>query len=213
MIFKMYVNLKRYIKLGSAYGDAFIGYNGMGQGDVATLIPALAMVSGQFYMVSLRYPSIRKGACIDDRNFRGSLQDITSMYPLIAAYDRAAGHFIQPEKTTLAATDAEDRLAIKKVQMDGLQPNIKSCDVLTGDIVTTSRRKLCSRANNKMTERCEMACRLNSAPVSRRTKLRAATTAIIPAAISDNQWCRASSNTSSKLRTALMHAPSGQAES
>ena len=47
----MYVNLYRTIRIGMAYGNPFQGFNGMGQGDVATLFPALALVSGQFYMV------------------------------------------------------------------------------------------------------------------------------------------------------------------
>ena len=209
MLYKMYKNLKRIIKLGAAYGDAFIGYNGMGQGDVGTLVPALAMVSGQFYMVSLHYPSIRKGACIDDRNFRGKLQDITSMYARIAEYDRAAGHFIQPEKTAIAATHDDDKLAIRDVVLDGFKPTLKECDVLTGDIITTSRRKTCTRANNKMHKAYEMAQRLNGTTVSRRAKLRAATVAIIPLAIADNQWCRASANAASKLRTALMQGTFG----
>ena len=48
MIYDMYKELQRIIKLGTAYGHAFVGYNGMGQGDVATFMLALAMVSGQF---------------------------------------------------------------------------------------------------------------------------------------------------------------------
>ena len=104
MIHNMYDNLFRTIKIGIAYGNPFMAFSGMGQGDVATLVPALAMVSGQFYMVGVHYPRIRKGACIDDRTFCGSLQDITSMYAHIAEYDRAAGHFIQTEKMRLRQT-------------------------------------------------------------------------------------------------------------
>ena len=50
----------------------------------------------------------------------------------------------------------------------------------------------------------EMAQRLNGIVVSRRANLRAAMVAIIPPAISDNQWCRASNAAASKLRTTLM---------
>ena len=54
-----------------------------------------------------------------------------------------------------------------------------------------------------------MAIRLNGTTVSRRTKLRAATVAIIPTAVSDNQWCRAGPVAASKLRTALMKGTFG----
>ena len=64
--------------------------------------------------------------------------------------------------------------------LDGLKPKIKDHDVLTGDIVTTSTRKLRARANDKVFKAQEMAMRLNGTVVSRRMKLRAATVAIIP---------------------------------
>jgi hypothetical protein len=109
----------------------------------------------------------------------------------------------------MAATHEDDRRAIKNIKLDGLKPNLKTCDVITGDLVTTTRRKLCARANNKVFKACEMAQRLNSTTVSRRAKLRAATVAIVPTAISDNQWCRASVAVSNKLRTALMQGTFG----
>ena len=48
MIYSMYSGLMRSIKIGTAYGDPFSSFNGMGQGDIATLFPGLALVSGQF---------------------------------------------------------------------------------------------------------------------------------------------------------------------
>ena len=51
MILDMYIAIKRYIKLGKAYGLAQIVFNGMGQGDHAALFPAVGLVSGQFYMI------------------------------------------------------------------------------------------------------------------------------------------------------------------
>ena len=57
-------------------------------------------------------------------------------------------------RTSIAATDVQDQLALKNVQMDGLQSKVKTTDVLTGEIVTTARRKLCARANDKMLKAC-----------------------------------------------------------
>ena len=69
-----------------------MSYNGMGQGDISTLFPASALVSGQFYMINAYFPKIRVGACIDDRNYRGSYDDIAGTYDFISEYDIIAGH-------------------------------------------------------------------------------------------------------------------------
>ena len=41
--YSMYSGLLKSIKIGVAYGDLFSSYSGMGQGDIATLFPALAL--------------------------------------------------------------------------------------------------------------------------------------------------------------------------
>ena len=56
MVFDLYLSIQRYIKLGRALGLAQIVYNGMGQGDHAALFPAIALVSGQFYLLNILYP-------------------------------------------------------------------------------------------------------------------------------------------------------------
>ena len=131
------------------------------------------------------------------------------MYAHVAKYDKAAGHFIQPEKTSMAATNDGDQRTIKSIELDGHKPKVKDHDVPSGDIVTTSRRRLRQGANDKIYKPCEMSLRLNGTMTSRRTKLRAATVAIVPTAISDNQWCRASTNVANKLRTTLMKGTFG----
>ena len=74
MTLDLYENLMRSIKFGTVYGKPAHYFNGCGQGDLCSLFPAIALVSGQFFMVDMLYPSIRMGAQIDDRNFRGPLQ-------------------------------------------------------------------------------------------------------------------------------------------
>ena len=78
--------------MGAAYGVASYSANGLGQGDLATLFPALALVSGQFNMINQLLPQVRMGSIIDDRNFRGTLSDIEKTFEIAFAYDRAAGH-------------------------------------------------------------------------------------------------------------------------
>ena len=98
MILDMYLAIQRYIKLGRAYGLAQAVYNGMGQGDHAALFPAIAHVSGQFYMINALDPNVRKGACTDDRNFRGTYNDVMTTYHVIYDFDIATGHMLQASK-------------------------------------------------------------------------------------------------------------------
>lgn len=40
-----------------------------------TLLPALLLVSWQFKMVQARFPHVQMGAYLDDRSYRGDLND------------------------------------------------------------------------------------------------------------------------------------------
>ena len=100
MVTHLYQNLHRYIKLGSSYGPLICPYNGLGQGDSTSLLAALALVSVQFTMLDKVLPNLRKSACLDDRNLRGSLADVTAALKLIMRFDELAGHFTNPTKTT-----------------------------------------------------------------------------------------------------------------
>ena len=41
------------------------------------------------------------GAGIDDRNFRGTIEQMHEVYEVIDEFDKDAGHIIQPDKTTI----------------------------------------------------------------------------------------------------------------
>ena len=177
---------------------------GMGQGDISTLFPALALVFGQLYMVNQYYPQIRMGACIGDRNFRGRLLKILRKYEVISEYDRIAGQILQPDKTGIAATAAEDREAIKKLTLDGQAPKLVAHEVLVGDLVTTASRNSKSHVNSKIDKAYAMAVRLHLTPVPRSKKIAASCTAIIPKAIYATQWNLPSRAKSGRLRTAII---------
>ena len=141
MILDMYLAIQRYIKLGRAYGLAQAVFNGMGQADHAAPFPAIALVSGQFYMIDALYPNARKGACIDDRNFRGTYADVMATYHVIYDYDIAAGHMLQASKNVMMATTEKSRDALKKVVLHGHPVSCPAYTVLTGDVITTHLRK------------------------------------------------------------------------
>ena len=70
----LYKQHTRTMRSGKALGEPFHPNNGIGQGDVLSLLPALALVSWQFYVVQSKHPGLDMGACVDDRNFRGGLR-------------------------------------------------------------------------------------------------------------------------------------------
>ena len=72
----LYQNITRYIKIGDSYSEPMDTYNGYGQGDPGSLIPALAYVSIQFYYIYNIHPNIRCSVVIDDRNIRGDREEV-----------------------------------------------------------------------------------------------------------------------------------------
>ena len=75
------------MKQGKSLSREFDGFNGFGQGDVLSLLPALLLVSFQFKVIEKLVPKVQKGAYMDDRNFRGKLQDLLEV-------DRIVHHLI-----------------------------------------------------------------------------------------------------------------------
>ena len=109
----------------------------MGQGDHAALFPAIALVSGQFFMLDALYPKVRKGACIDDRNFRGEFNDVIATYHLVYDYDIAAGHKLQASKNVMLATTQTSRNALAKLTLHGHKVTCPAYTILTGDVIST----------------------------------------------------------------------------
>jgi len=65
---------------------------------------ALVMALIQFDIVKLHYPSLHMGSCVDDRNIRGSKEDVVDAYKFMAKYDAETGHFNNLEKMAMTAT-------------------------------------------------------------------------------------------------------------
>ena len=76
MTHHLYTNMERVIKKGRTLSRPFTAYNGFGQGDVLSLLPALLLVSWQFKVIDKTHPLVQKGAYVDDRNFCGSLDEL-----------------------------------------------------------------------------------------------------------------------------------------
>ena len=68
----LYSNAAKTLKKGKSLSETFSGYNGIGQGDILSLIPAMALVSWQFKVMDAMYPRVGKGAYFDDKLQRNS---------------------------------------------------------------------------------------------------------------------------------------------
>jgi hypothetical protein len=209
MVLNMYVTIQRYIKLGKAYGLAQEVYNGMGQGDHAALFPAVGLVSGQFYMIDLLYPAVNKGACIDDRNFRGSYEDVIGTYHAVYDFDIAAGHMLQASKNVMMATTQKSRDKLKQLTLHGHKVSCPDHTILTGDVISTQLRKFTEPSNQRILAATCTAARISRAPVDKQLKVKAIGTAAIPKAIFATQWNIPSFPALSKLRTVIMQGTWG----
>ena len=128
------------------------------------------------------------GACIDDRNYRGSFEDVVGTYEIISEYDQIAGHMTQPIKNAMAATSKEDTAKIQDLVLDGAAPKLVTHEVLVGDLISTVARNSKSHVNSKVDKAYAMAVRLDFIAVPRTKKIAASCTAIIPKAVYGTQW-------------------------
>ena len=83
--------MQRVLQQGQALSEPFSAYNGLGQGDILSLIPALLLVSWQFKMMDKEFPDIQKGAYYDDRTFCGDLDTLIEVDTAVHQFDEAAG--------------------------------------------------------------------------------------------------------------------------
>ena len=120
----LYKHHQRGLTKGKALSEPFSAYNGVGQGDILSLIPAMVLVSWQFKMMDKLHPQVEKGAYFDDRNFRGTVSQLVDLDEDLHKFDRAAGHSTQPDKTEFAVTSKKDQEKLKKIKLQGHAPKV-----------------------------------------------------------------------------------------
>ena len=78
----------------------------MGQGDPLSLLVAILVVAAQVNMINHFYPNIAVGAVVDDRNIRGTFDDVIGTVKLITDFDHLAGQINNIPKMEAIATTA-----------------------------------------------------------------------------------------------------------
>ena len=118
----LYQNMNRVIKKGKALSEPFQAYNGFGQGDVLSLLPALLLVSWQFKVIDATHPLVGKGAYVDDRYYRGTLKDLLEVGDIVHDFDRLAMHNTLDAKNEFMVTNEEDRKKLAATNIRGHSP-------------------------------------------------------------------------------------------
>ena len=102
-------NAKRHTNIGSTYGEPMDINNGLGQGGSRALMSAIIYVAIQHRYILGQHPKIRMSSVIDDRNLRGTVEDLSKAIDDVIDFDEMAGHFTNPKKITATAISATDR--------------------------------------------------------------------------------------------------------
>ena len=71
-------------------------------------------------MINSLHPTIQKGAYLDDRNFRGSVDELIKLDRTIRDFDAAAGLTTQHDKTEYAMTNLQEKKQLQKLRKSGV---------------------------------------------------------------------------------------------
>jgi hypothetical protein len=182
----LYQNMKRYIKIGKSYGKPFHSSNGLGQGDSYSLMVALTMVSIQFDFISDQFPKVKMGSAVDDRNIRGSAEDVREAYKAMAEFDKATGHFNNPKKLAMTSTCPKERIKLAKFIVgkdendEDIHPRIFKTETLVGDYINVGRSPARSQSEKRVEYTFQTAQRVVKCPSGDGLRARAVATLVIP---------------------------------
>ena len=205
MTYDLYTNMDRVIKKGRSLSLPFQAFNGFGQGDVLSLLPALLLVSWQFKVIDKTHPKVEKGAYVDDRNYRGKLEDLLGVCEIVHKFDNLALHNTLDSKTEFLATSKADKTKLMKTVIGGHVPKVPQHIELVGYTISTARKAVCTGANKRADKACETADAISHAPLNAGNRKRAVETKTIPTATYDCNWNRPSVQRAAKLKSKIMN--------
>jgi len=208
----LYQNMKRYIKIGKSYGKPFDSANGLGQGDSYSLMVALTMVSIQLDFISDKFPNVKMGSAVDDRNIRGSMEDVCDAYKAMADFDKATGHFNNPKKLAMTSTCPKERIKLAKFtvgideQNMHIHPRIFKTETLVGDYINVSRAPARQQSEKRVEYTVQTAQRVVKCPSGDALRARAVATLVIPRLPQGTQWTFPTSKSFARLRYIILAA-------
>ena len=156
---------------------------------------------------------MQNGAYIDDWNLRCTLEDLMKMHQIICAFDEAAGHKLQHEKTAFVTTSQRIKELLRKTPLNGHLPRYGDLLNLVGEPIVTALRRITAPADERMTKAIKLAERLCSLPAHQGRKARVAAAAVLPTAIYATQWNSASMKKCGQLASRMLTAALGRGKS
>ena len=208
LIHQLYTNLRRRIKIGKHYGPIFRPTNGMAAGDSLALLVALCFVSSQFTCVQQHHPTLAMGACVDDRNIRGSYEEVTAAYQRILQFDHLAGHFNNLKKLAIVATQPATRRRLKQLNYgtaaNPIHPQVTHTAPLVGETLNVTHRTLRTGPNSRTLHAFSAATRCSYANSNARFKTLALEAVAIPRMLTGCARCFPSSASLTRLRTKIL---------
>ena len=204
------LNAVRRVKIGNALGKPFTTYNALGQGDPLTLVVALLHVSVQFIALDQICPRMKKSAVVDDRNIRGTKEDILLAWQFIYKFDVRAGHLTNPAKLALLATTKEGKAWCQELTLEGAKPKILDKEVLVGDVITTVRTGNGLLANKRVSHAVRGAEKILAMDVNQRLKKHGCNAVVIPRLLACSTWTRPAAKKLNTLRNKLVSTSIGR---
>ena len=87
----LYNNIQRRFRIGQHNGSIIQHNRGGGQGDSLWLLDAIIITSIQFKMIEAKFPTVKLGSVVDDRNFRGPTEPVIQAVQEAFRFDKMEG--------------------------------------------------------------------------------------------------------------------------
>ena len=146
---------------------------------------ALTMVSIQFDFIADKFPKVKMGSAVDDRNIRGSTEDVCDAYEAMAEFDKATGHFNNPKKLAMTSTCPKERIKLAKFVVGtdeknmNIYPRIFKSETLVGDYINVSRSPARQQSEKRVEYTVQTAQRVVKCPSGDALRARAVATLAI----------------------------------
>ena len=118
------------------------------------------------------------------------MQDIIDSFYFVERFDRYAGHQMQHDKTTFAATDKadSDRLRALRLGPDAIPPTVTHQAVLVGDVIATQLKGLSVEPDKRVARALKVVHAVLALGCSVANAAYAIRSAAIPRMIYGTQW-------------------------
>ena len=157
-------------------------------------------------MIEDKFPDIRLGSVVDDRNFRGPTDDVIKAVQSALRFDKMAGLDNNIKKFTALSATTEGKDTLRRARFDGQPIDVVSTDTLVGTHLTTILAPRRAIQNLRITEALKTTFAAIKTGVEGQLQGFAVMAAAIPKILHGTLWVLPSAESLGKLRTAALKA-------